>query len=230
MTVAVVLPCLDEALALPAVLAGLPAGYTAVVVDNGSSDGSADIALGCGAVVVREAQQGYGAAVNTGLAACDTDIVAVMDCDASIDPADLAELVAAVSQGRSDLACGRRRPVGRGVWPWHARIGNSVLAWVLRRRSPLALHDLAPVRVARRTELLELGVLNRRSGYPVETLLRAELAGWRITEHDIAYHRRAVGSRSKVTGSLRGTLLALKDISAVLGTADAGLQRIPAAR
>ena len=217
-TVDLVLPCLDEALALPTVLGGLPAGYSALVVDNGSVDGSAAIARSYGAIVIREDQPGYGAAVHAGLAACSAEIVAVMDCDGSIDPADLAVLVAEVAQGRSDLACGRRRPVDRRAWPWHARWGNGVLAWMLRRRSGLTVHDLAPVRVARRTELLGLGILDRRSGYPVETLLRADRAGWSITEHDIPYHPRAAGSRSKVTGSLRGTLVALRDISVLLVT------------
>lgn len=227
LTVAVVLPCLDESLALPQVLAGLPAGYRAVVVDNGSHDGSAGIAARCGAIVVHEPQKGYGAAVNAGLAACSADIVAVIDCDASMDPADLAELVATVADGRSDLACGRRRAVTSGVWPWHARVGNSVLAWVLRRRSSLDVHDLAPVRVGRRTQLLDLGVLDRRSGYPVETLLRAGLAGWRITEHDFPYHPRAAGSRSKVSGSFRGTVVALKDISSVLASTRRSLRPTP---
>ena len=227
LTVAVVLPCLDESLALPRVLAGLPDGYLAVVVDNGSRDGSAAIAARCGAIVVHEPRKGYGAAVHTGLAVCDADIIAVMDCDASMDPADLAALVAAVSEGRSDLACGRRRAVTSGVWPWHARIGNSLLAWVLRRRSALTVHDLAPVRVARREQLLDLGVLDRRCGYPVETLLRAGMAGWRITEHDFPYHRRAAGSRSKVTGSVRGTVMALRDISSVLSSTGRGLRRTP---
>ena len=227
-TVAVVLPCLDESLALPEVLARLPDGYLAVVVDNGSADGSAAIAESLGATVVHEARKGYGAAVHRGVATSTADIVAVMDCDASIDAADLVELVAAVSQGRSDLACGRRRPVAAGVWPWHARAGNALLAWVLRRRSAVTLHDLAPVRVAWRTAVLDLGVVDRRSGYPVETVLRAGLAGWRITEHDFPYRPRAIGSRSKVTGSLRGTVVALRDISAVL--VSTGQRRAPLVR
>ena len=219
-----VLPCLDEAVALPVVLGGLPPGYAAVVVDNGSVDGSAEIALTFGAIVIQEGRKGYGAAVNAGLAACTADIVAVLDCDGSIDPADLVELVSAVAQGRSDLACGRRRPVGKGAWPWHARWGNTLLAGMLRRKSGVQLHDLAPVRVARRADLVELGVLDRRSGYTVETLLRAGRAGWRITEHDIAYHPRAAGSRSKVTGSVRGTVTALLDIAALLLAEEQRLQ------
>lgn len=228
-TVAVVLPCLDESTALPKVLVGLPDGYLAVVVDNGSRDGSAVIAARYGALVVHESRKGYGAAVHAGLAACSADIVAVMDCDASMQAADLTALVTAVEHGRSDLACGRRRAITSGVWPWHARLGNSLLSWVLRRQTALTLHDLAPVRVARRSRLLELDVQDRRSGYPIETLLRAELAGWRITEHDFPYHPRAEGSRSKVSGSLRGTVIAAKDILAVLASTRQGHARSPVA-
>lgn len=228
-TVAVVLPCLDGSLALPRVLAGLPAGYLAVVVDNGSRGGSAVIAARCGALVVHESRKGYGTAVHTGLSARSADIVAVMDCDATMAAADLTELVAAVSEGRSDLVCGRRRAATAAVWPRHARRGNSLLAWVLRRRTDLPLHDLATVRVARRSRPLELGGPDRRSGYPVETLMRAGRAGWRITEHDFPYHPRAEGSRSKVTGSPRGTTVALEDILSVIASTRPSRQASPVA-
>ncbi|MFD0823996.1 glycosyltransferase, partial [Micromonospora zhanjiangensis] len=82
----VVLPCLDEAAALPAVLAALPDGYRPIVVDNGSTDGSPEVAAAHGAYVVRESRRGYGAAVHSGLEAADGDIVCVLDADGSLDP------------------------------------------------------------------------------------------------------------------------------------------------
>ncbi|NBH07952.1 glycosyltransferase family 2 protein, partial [Amycolatopsis sp. SID8362] len=111
----VVLPCLDEAGALPGVLAGLPPGYRAIVVDNGSADGSPEVAASLGAKVVHEPRRGYGAAVHAGLEAATADIVCFADADGSLDLGDLPRLVAAV-EGGADLAVGRRVPTSPGVW------------------------------------------------------------------------------------------------------------------
>jgi glycosyltransferase involved in cell wall biosynthesis len=211
----VVLPCLDEAAALPDVLAALPAGYRAIVVDNGSVDGSAEVAAAHGASVVHERRRGYGAAVDTGLRAATADVVCFVDADGSLDPGELPGLVAPVLAGDADLAAGRRVPTARGAWPWHARAGNALLAWLLRHRG-VPVHDIAPARAVRRTALLELGVADRAFGYPLELLLRAGAAGWRITEVEVAYRPRAAGTRSKVSGSVRGTLRAAIDMAGVL--------------
>ncbi len=212
-TVDVILPCLDEAAALPAVFATVPIGYRIILVDNGSADRSGEVARSLGAQVVSEERRGYGSAVNAGLLAATADIVAVLDCDGSLDPAQLPALVAAIAAGTADLAVGRRRPSSPGAWPWHARAGNRLLAAVLSRSVPgLRLRDLAPVRVARRLELLGLDVRDRRSGYPVETLIRAARAGWRIHEHEMSYGRRAAGTTSKISGSVTGTVVATGDI------------------
>ena len=211
-----VIPCRDEAAALPGVMARVPTGMRVIVVDNGSTDGTADVARALGATVVHEARPGYGAAVHAGVEAATARYVAVLDGDGSMDPAELLPLLDEVRSGRATMACGRRRPAARGVWPWHARAGNAVvLAW-LRRRTGLAVHDIAPVRVCRREDLLALGVRDRRFGYPVELLVRAQAAGWRLTEHDITYHPRAAGTRSKVSGSVKGSLRATRDFARVL--------------
>jgi glycosyltransferase involved in cell wall biosynthesis len=211
----VVLPCLDEAAALPGVLAAMPPGFRAIVVDNGSTDGSPRVAAAHGAYVVHEPRRGYGAAVHTGIEAATAEIVCVLDADGSLDPHDLPVVAAPVLAGEADLAVGRRVPAAAGVWPWHAQAGNALLAALLRRRG-VPVHDIAPARAARRTPLLALGVTDRAFGYPLELLLRAGAAGWRITEVDVAYHRRAAGTRSKVSGSLRGTLRATRDMARVL--------------
>ncbi|MGW1200786.1 glycosyltransferase family 2 protein [Streptomyces sp. NPDC002536] len=210
----VVLPCLDEAAALPWVLARIPDGWRAVVVDNGSSDGSADVARSLGATVVHEPRRGFGAACHAGLRAATADLVCFCDCDASLDPGLLTGLVAAVRDGSADLVLGRRRPQGRGAWPLHARVGNLALAGMLRRRTGLALHDLGPMRAARREPLLALGLTDRRSGYPLEMVVRAAAEGWRVTETDVPYLPRT--GRSKVTGTWRGTWCAVRDMRAVL--------------
>ncbi|RZQ63398.1 glycosyltransferase family 2 protein [Amycolatopsis suaedae] len=214
MTVDVILPCLDEAAALPGVLAALPDGYRAIVVDNGSTDGSPAVAARLGATVVAEPRRGYGAAVHTGLEAATSDIVCFADADGSLDPGALPELVAAVHTG-ADLAVGRRVPVSAAVWPWHARAGNALLSALLRRRG-LGVHDIAPIRAARRTALLGLGVTDRAFGYPLELLIRAQRAGWVVREFEVDYRARAAGTTSKVSGSVAGTLRAVRDMGRVV--------------
>jgi glycosyltransferase involved in cell wall biosynthesis len=211
-----VLPCRDEAAALVELLPRVPRGFAVVVADNGSSDGTAEVARRLGAPVVTEPTPGYGAAVHAGLLAAGSEYVAFMDGDGSFDPEDLLPLLADVRGGRADLAVGRRRPVSRGVWPWHARLGNGLVVWWLRRRIGMAAHDIAPMRVCRRQALLGLDVRDRRFGYPVELLQKATLAGWRVSEHDVGYHPRAAGTRSKVSGSVRGTTRAARDFWRVL--------------
>ena len=212
----VVIPCRDEAPALPHLLSRIPDGFRAVVVDNGSRDATAEVARSLGAVVVTEPRPGYGAAVHAGLLAAGSEFVAVLDGDGSMDPADLVALLEEVVAGRADLAAGRRRPTRWDVWPWHARAGNAVVLWWLRRRVGLPLHDIAPMRVARRERLLALGVEDRRFGYPVELLRRAAAAGWRFVELDVGYRPRATGTRSKVSGSLVGTVRTVRDFARVL--------------
>ncbi|MFE3857921.1 glycosyltransferase family 2 protein [Streptomyces griseorubiginosus] len=210
----VVLPCLNEAEALPWVLDRIPAGWRALVVDNGSTDGSADIARRLGATVVRETRRGFGAACHAGLTAATAGTVCFCDCDASLDPALLLPFVREVQGGEADLVLGRRRPQSRGAWPAHARAGNLALALMLRRRTGLRLHDLGPLRAARREALLGLGLTDRRSGYPLQMVVRAADAGWHVTEHDVPYLPRS--GDSKVTGTWRGTWQAVRDMSRVL--------------
>jgi dTDP-L-rhamnose 4-epimerase len=209
----IVFPCLDEAGALPWVLARVPAGARAIVVDNGSTDGSGALAAQFGAVVVDCPSRGYGAACHAGLEAASAPLVAFCDCDASIDPAALASMAAEVDAARADLVLGRRRPVGRGAWPLPARVANAVLAQRIRRRTGIPLSDLGPARVGRRQPLLDLGITDRRSGYPLETVLRAAGAGWRIAERDVPYRPRV--GKSKVTGTWLGSWQAIRDMSAV---------------
>ncbi|MFD6415327.1 glycosyltransferase family 2 protein [Streptomyces sp. NPDC060194] len=230
----VVLPCLDEAAALPWVLDRIPDGWRAVVVDNGSTDGSAELARSLGATVVREERRGFGAACHAGLTASDADVVCFCDCDASMDPGLLVPFVARVLAGEADLVLGRRRPQGRGVWPAHARAGNLALSRMLTRRTGLRLRDLGPMRAARREALLALDLTDRRSGYPLQMVVRASDAGWRVEERDVPYLPRE--GRSKVTGTWRGTWHAVRDMRAVLaaprvaGTGDPGGLRPTGAR
>ncbi|MGI8433817.1 MAG: glycosyltransferase family 2 protein [Nocardioidaceae bacterium] len=212
----VVLPCRDEAAALPDLLAAVPAGLDVIVVDNGSRDGTAATARAGGARVVHEQRLGYGAAVHTGVEAAVAPLVAVMDGDGSMDPAELLPMIDQVERGAVTMAVGRRRPVGSQSWLWHARAGNRLMVELLRRRSGIDVHDIAPMRVCGRQALLDLGVEDRRFGYPLELLLRAHRAGWTISECDITYGPRAAGTRSKVSGSVRGTLRTAVDFAKVM--------------
>ena len=211
-----ILPCRDEEASLRQLLPQVPPDFRVLVVDNGSGDGTAAVAREHGAEVVAEPRPGYGAAVHAGVLAARAEYVAVMDGDASFDPRDLLPLLALVIDGEADLAVGRRRPVHRDVWPWHARAGNAVLVRWLRRTGRIGVHDIAPMRVCRRADLLALDVRDRRFGYPLELLLRAGRAGWRVAERDVAYLPRAAGTRSKVSGSVRGTLRTARDFWGVL--------------
>ena len=208
------LPCLDEAPALPWVLSHIPLGARGIVVDNGSTDGSAGIARDLGARVVQCLQPGYGAACAAGLTAASAELVAFCDCDASIDPSEVVRMAEPIWRAEADLVVGRRRPVSWRAWPLHARIANRGLARLIRRRTGVGLTDLGPIRVARREALLALALRDRRCGYPLETVVRAAEAGWRIRQQDVAYRPRA--GESKVTGTVRGTWRAAADMWAVL--------------
>jgi len=210
-----ILPCRNEAAALPGVLSAVPPGLRPIVVDNGSTDATADVAAGLGATLVSEDQPGYGAAVQAGLEHATAELVAVMDADGSMDPADLLPLIRDVASGSVAMSVGVRRPTADGGWPWHARFGNRAVLALLHRRG-VAAHDIAAMRVCRREGLLALGVQDRRFGYPLELLVRAHEAGWTVGEHPIAYGPRAPGTRSKISGSVRGTVLAAFDFVQVL--------------
>ncbi|TQS43116.1 glycosyltransferase family 2 protein [Cryptosporangium phraense] len=212
----VVLPCLDEAASLPMLLTRLPSGYRPIVADNGSTDGSAEVARLHGATVVHVPERGFGAAAHAGLLVATAEVVCFLDADGSLDPQQLPRVAGPVVNGLADLVLGRRRPTVRAAWPWHARVGNRVLARRLRRRTGVPLRDLGPMRAARRASLLGLELRDRRFGYPLEMVTSAAAAGWRIAEVEVDYAPRTAGSRSKVTGTVAGTARAVLDMSRVL--------------
>jgi glycosyltransferase involved in cell wall biosynthesis len=208
-----ILPVLDESAAIPPVLSAVPERFRPLVVDNGSSDGSALIAAEHGATVIAEPRRGFGAACAAGLEAATTEVVCFMDCDGSLDPGELPKLVAPLVAGGADLVLGARRPEP-GAWPLHARIANRALALELRRRAGVGLRDIGPMRAARRMPLAALGIRDRRFGWPLEMVLRAAADGWRIAEVEVTYRPRI--GRSKVTGSARGTARAVSDMARAL--------------
>ncbi len=207
-----VMPCLDEEAALPRVLADLPLDapwLRVVVVDNGSRDQSAEVARSFGVEVVREERRGYGAACLRGIAERrDEEIVAFLDCDHADDPRMLPVLLAPIREGRADLVLGSRmlRPQARRALPLQARFGNRLAAYLLRRWFGLACTDLGPFRAIRADALARLDMQDRDYGWTVEMQAKAGLAGLRSVEIAVPYRPRI--GRSKITGTLRGTLLA----------------------
>ena len=210
----VLLPCLDEAAALPWIMGRMPTGFRPLVIDNGSRDGSAQLAADLGATVLHAERRGYGAACHAGLVAATAPLIAVMDADASLDPLQLPDLIAPLVGGEADLVVGVRRLTHRRAQPWTLRLANAELARRVRRRTGLSLRDIGPMRAARREALLGLDIQDRRSGYPVETVVRAADAGWRVAAVDTDYLLRR--GRSKVTGTPLGAWRAVRDISTVL--------------
>jgi glycosyltransferase involved in cell wall biosynthesis len=210
----VILPCLNEARALPWILERMPAGFRAVVVDNRSTDGSGELARSLGATVVPEPVRGFGAAVHAGLLAATSDLVCFCDCDGSLDPRQLPLLTGPLEAGQADLVLGRRRTRQRGAWPLPARVANWELARRVRRRTGLSIRDLGPMRAAAREALLGLELADRRFGYPLEMVMKAAAAGWRVSEVEVTYLPRI--GKSKVTGTVRGCVQTVQDMGEVL--------------
>ncbi len=205
----VILPVLDEALAIPWVLERMPPGYHPIVVDNGSTDGSGELARSLGAQVVVETVPGFGSACWAGLQAATDPIVCFMDCDASLDPGDLPLVVAPVQAQEADLVIAAR-DAAKGAWPPHARIANRYLARRLRRQFGWSVTDLGPMRAMGREPLLALHLQDRRSGWPLEMMIRAGQAGWSVHEVMVPYLPRE--GVSKVTGTVGGTIRAVQDM------------------
>ena len=216
----VVLPVLNEREAIPWVLKRMPEGYRPLIVDNGSDDGSAEVGAELGATVLTEPQKGFGAACYRGLAAATAPVVCFMDCDASLDPRELPLVSDPVSNGQSDLVLGARKSQ-KGALSLHSRLANWYLARQVRRYSAIEVSDIGPMRAANREALLQLGVADRRFGWPLEMVLRAGRAGWAVHEVPVAYHPRI--GRSKVTGTVRGTFRTISDMRAQLVRARRGL-------
>lgn len=216
-----VVPVLDEADALPGLLAELDdlglLGHT-LFVDNGSRDGGPGLIAAAGGEVLREPRRGYGYPCLTGAraaAARGARVVVFMEADGTDDPAEAELLAAPVLAGAADLVIGSRRDAVRGAasghMPLHQRLGNEALAAGLALLFGLRLSDDGPYR-AIRTDLLErLRLEERAYAFPTEMAVKAHLAGARIVTRETRYRRRA--GRSKIGGTWRGSLLAVRDIS-----------------
>jgi glycosyltransferase involved in cell wall biosynthesis len=211
MQISLILPTLNEAESIAAVLGAIPRdmGSEIIVVDGGSTDGTVEIARSAGAKVYHEPRRGYGRACASGLERAGGDVVAFMDADGADDPAQIPLIVEPVLKGRADLVLGSRLAgqLQPGAMPWHQRFGNRLAAAMFRVLYGLAITDLSPFRAAPRRQLLELGMREMTYGWPTEMIARAARCGWRIQEVPVHYRPR-IGGASKISGTLRGTVLA----------------------
>jgi len=211
-SVAVVIPARDEEGSLPTVLAGIPrAGVREiVVVDNGSSDRTAEVARSGGATVVHEPRRGYGAACLAGLAHLRSrppDVVVFLDADGSDDPAELPRLLAPLFESRADLVIGSRTlgAAEPGSLGFVQRFGNRLAVALIRLLFGVRFTDLGPFRAVRWEALERLRMRDRDYGWTVEMQARAARAGCACVEVPVRHRRRRAG-RSKVAGTLRGAL------------------------
>jgi glycosyltransferase involved in cell wall biosynthesis len=218
--IAMIIPARNEELSLPGVLAAIPAEIgRVVVVNNGSSDGTAEVAARCGASVVAEPVAGYGRACLAGLAYLrddPPDIVAFVDGDGSDEPARLSELIAPVARNEADLVMGRRVPSVAAALSFQQRFGHILATWLIRLFWKHRFRDLGPMRVIRWRELERLAMTDRAFGWTVEMQVRALKHGLRVGEIDVPYHTRSAG-RSKISRTITGTVKAGSTILWVIG-------------
>lgn len=225
MRVDVIIPALNEARSIGEVVRALPRPLvrSVIVVDNGSTDGTAERARDAGAEVVVEPHRGYGSACLSGIRSLppDTDVVVFLDADGSDDPSFLSHLVEPIVTGGADFVVGSRA-LGNaepGALTVQQRVGNAVAARWLRLRFGLPATDLGPFRAIRRSCLEELSMADRNYGWTVEMQLKAARKGLRYTEVPVPYRRRREGA-SKVAGTVRGTLGATFKILGLLAWHD----------
>lgn len=227
MTVDAVIPALNEAPSIGLVLRALPPGLIrrVVVCDNGSSDGTREAAEAAGATVVLEPRRGYGAACLKALetvAADPPDAVLFLDADLSDDPAEAADLLEPIANGRADLVIGSR-VLGRaepGALTPQARFGNWLATRLLRALYGVRWTDLGPFRAIRWDAFVSLRMQDADFGWTVEMQVKAARAGLRGVELPVRYRRRI--GRSKISGTLAGSVRAGAKI---LGTIAADFAR-----
>jgi glycosyltransferase involved in cell wall biosynthesis len=212
MTIAAIIPALNEEETIGGVLSAFPAGAVdeIFVVDNGSSDATAQIAAGLGATVVSEKRRGYGYACYAGAqAAQQHDILVFLDGDGADDPAEIPLLVAPIADGTADMVLGSRT---RGqhdpdaLLP-HAHFGNWLVSRLMRLIYKMEVTDLGPFRAIKQPVFASLNMREMTFGWTTEMMVKAAREGYRIHEIPISYHRRA-GGRSKISGTVRGSFLA----------------------
>jgi glycosyltransferase involved in cell wall biosynthesis len=214
LSAALIIPARNEEVPLPGLLNEVPPGAVrwVFVVDNGSTDSTAEVAQRAGAHVLHEPRPGYGYACAAGVRAAreqGANVLVFLDADGSFDPTEVPALLAPIRAGRADLVLGSRPSGGiePGAMPPHARFGNWLVARLMRLLYGLRVTDLGPYRAVRADLLDRLEMQEMTYGWPTEMMVKAARRGVRVVEVPVRYRVRR-GGRSKVSGTLRGTLLA----------------------
>jgi glycosyltransferase involved in cell wall biosynthesis len=211
MRISIVIPALNEAESIGRVLAEIPGSLEAdvLVVDGGSTDGTVPIAQAAGAQVIQEPRRGYGQACASGVAAARGDVIIFMDADGADDPQYLANIAAPLQEGSADLVLGSRLrgSMEAGAMPWHQYAGNWLSAFLIGLLYGLKVTDLSPFRGVYRSKMGELQMQEMTYGWPTEMIVKAAREDWRIQEVPVVYRPR-LGGKSKISGTVRGTVLA----------------------
>jgi len=211
MNASLVIPAINEEDSLPHVLDSIQKEILLeiILVDGGSHDRTVEIAEAQGARVIKETQPGYGRACAAGLANARGEIVIFMDADGADDPRQIPDLLAPITQAGADMVLGSRLAgsISPGAMPWHQKFGNWLSAGLIRLLYGLPITDLSPFRAVLRTKLLDLNMQEMTYGWPTEMITRTARQGWSIIEVPVNYHPR-LGGQSKISGTLRGTILA----------------------
>ena len=209
MRASLIIPALNEAGSLGPLLSEVPAGlvHQVIVVDNGSTDRTAEVARAAGALVIDEPRRGYGFACAAGTAVAEGEVLVFLDGDGSFIPGELTDLLMPLARGEADLVLGSRMRADRVVMPSHQRFGNLLFAWLLRQRFGLELTDLGPYRAIRRELLLRLNMQEHTYGWPLEMIIKTVRCRKPIVEVPVTYRPRLAG-QSKVGGTFRGSILA----------------------
>jgi len=218
--IVLIIPARNEDLSLPGVLGNVPTEITrVVVVDNGSTDATAQVAAEYGVQVVTEPVAGYGRACLAGLAFLlndPPDIVAFVDADGSDELSRLPDLIDPVAAGEQDLVLGRRIPVVTAALSFQQRFGHLLATGLIRLFWRYRYRDFGPMRVISWTSLKRLNMADKAFGWTVEMQVRALKHGLRIREIDVPYHQRTAG-KSKISRTITGTVKAGSTILWVIG-------------
>jgi glycosyltransferase involved in cell wall biosynthesis len=212
MNTSIVIPAFNEEPSIGRVLDEIPLEFVreVIVVDNGSTDGTSDVASKHGATVLYERRRGYGVACSKGIAHTndETDVIVILDADHSDYPEDLPEILLPIRENRADFVIGSRTlgRAERGALPWNQRWGNVLATFLMRMLYGVRFTDMGPFRAIRRDHLISYGMEDHTFGWNVEMQAKAIIAGSIIVEVPVRYRKRI--GKSKITGTVRGTVVA----------------------
>jgi glycosyltransferase involved in cell wall biosynthesis len=220
LSTSVIIPTLNEEESISQVLSRIPWELVSevLVVDGGSSDNTVALAQASRGRVIHEPRRGYGQACASGVAEASGEVIVFLDADGANDPKQINELLEPMLKNNgAELVLGSRLigEISPGAMPWHQRFGNWLSAKLIQLLYGEPLSDLSPFRAVLRSKLLNLELKDMTYGYPTEMIVKAARRGWHIVEIPVNYYPR-IGGKSKISGTIRGTILATYHILATI--------------